>query len=229
MAGRRCGAGAAAQVFFLQDDEQRDAFRQLEMKGLACFTDEASGSIACASRATEGLCVAQLYHGPASICEYVSKARRRGQLDESSLFDLLLILLQDGWREVGRPSKKRVDPYVVHGPKIVYYDTGSATISRWYLRCLIQADEIMAKGVRSIHHGQPQLYYRSLLECDASQAGRVAPNLKTEAYRCLLGLPTAGKPTSRDEDAGGHSISVFEFNSIAEQVLSNITLCVRMA
>ncbi|CAE7773047.1 unnamed protein product, partial [Symbiodinium sp. CCMP2456] len=190
------------KYFFLQDDEQRDAFRQLQMKGLACFTDEASGRIASTSHATEGLCVAQLYSGPTPICEYMSKARARGQLDENTVFELLLILLQGGWQEVGKASKKRVDPYVVDGPKIAYYDTSSATISRLYLRCLIQADEIFAKGVRAIHHFQPQLYYRCLLECDAAQAARTGPNLNTTAYRRLLGLPTAGAAPSPAEDVG---------------------------
>ena len=208
------------KFFFLQDDEQRDAFRQLEMKGLACFTDAASGRIASTSHATKGLCVAQLYNGPASICEYVSKARTRGQLDENTVFDLLLILLQGGWREVGKASKTRVSPYVADGPKIVYYDTGSATVSRLYLRCLIQADEILAKGVRSIHHFQPQLYYKCLLECHAAQAARVAPNLKTAAYRRLLGLPTAGAATSAAEDVEGQPSSIFEY--------SQTSLCVRM-
>ena len=164
--------------------------------------------------------MAQLYNGPASICEYVSKARTRGQLDENTVFDLLLILLQGGWREVGKASKTRVSPYVADGPKIVYYDTGSATISRLYLRCLIQADEILAKGVRSIHHFQPQLYYKCLLECHAAQAARVAPNLKTAAYRRLLGLPTAGAATSAAEDVEGQPSSIFEY--------SQTSLCVRM-
>ena len=186
--------------FFLQDDEQQRAFHELQSHGLACWFDEASGRIAATASASRGVCMVHLYHTPIGVCEYMSKARVQNELDDHTVFDLLLALLQNGWREVGTPSKGRVPPYKHGSAKTVYYHTASATLSKLYLRCLLQADNLFAKGVDEIHVFQLEIYYRALLQCNDSQAKHIVPHLKAAAYRQLMGWQEPD--AAREEDEG---------------------------
>ena len=57
----------------------------------------------------------------------------------------------------GGAHLKRLAPYIIDSPK-VWYSTGKAP-SVHYLRALLQAKEILAKGQPGLHHLQSQSYY----------------------------------------------------------------------
>ena len=121
-----------------------------------------------------------------------------GSEGTSTVFGLLIKLLQDGWRERGFATKTgRLPPYTPGGERILVYHTGSPNVSRLYLECLWSAEELFSKGVREIHHFQSEMYYRTLMDCEVHQSARVRPNLQVDAYRELLGMkprrPRAGR------------------------------------
>ena len=89
--------------------------------------------------------------------------RRDLPLQHCTAWDLVLRLADQGWtmcdvRDHGPAHLKRLPPYSIDSPTKVWYSTGKAP-SVHYLRALLQADEILAKGQPSLHHLQLESYY----------------------------------------------------------------------
>ncbi|CAE7449883.1 chk1, partial [Symbiodinium sp. CCMP2592] len=186
---------------FIQDDDHEQSFAELRASGLATWADETSGRIAATRKAASCAGIAQLYHGPSEVCEYVASCQE-GQDTETSdststVFDLLIRLLRDGWKERGLATKggrRPPPPYTQGGERILVYHTGSQNIGRLYLECLCSADELFEKGIKEIHHFQTEMYYRTLMECEPHQSASVRPHQKVAVYRELLGMkPRAGR------------------------------------
>ena len=87
--------------------------------------------------------------------------RRCLPLQDCTAWDLMLRLTDEGWKMCsvkGAAHLKSLPPYSRDSPAKLWYSTGKAP-SVHYLRALLQADEILAKGQPSLHHLQPQSYY----------------------------------------------------------------------
>ncbi|CAE7302321.1 chk1 [Symbiodinium sp. KB8] len=101
--------GAKQNFFFIQDDDHERSFTELRSSGLATWIDEPAGRIAATRKAASGAGLAQLYHGPTEVCESVSSSQvgqdMEGSEGTSTVFGLLIKLLQDGWRERGFATK----------------------------------------------------------------------------------------------------------------------------
>ena len=85
--------------------------------------------------------------------------RRHLPLQDCTAWDLVLLLADQGWTmgNVMNKDVKRLPPYSIGSPK-VWYSTGKAP-SVHYLRALLQAEDILAKGQLRLHHLQSQSYY----------------------------------------------------------------------
>ena len=88
--------------------------------------------------------------------------RRHLPLQDCTAWDLVLLLGDQEWTmcavmNKGAAHLKRLPPYSIGSPK-VWYSTGKAP-SVHYLRALLQAEEILAKGQPSLHHLQLESYY----------------------------------------------------------------------
>ena len=193
------------RVFHFLTEEDAPAFIELQGKGLAKFVDEDLNRIAATARAASRLAVLQLFKGPTPICQHISRARAARDLDQASIFDLLVMLLSSGWSEQLIDGKSRCClPYESGAPKTVFLNKWAKHISRPYLTCLLRSDEIFAKGVNSIAHFETDVYYRALLQSDPERARRIQPGCKAHVYRTLLG----GSPrrlnvaASRTDDEG---------------------------
>ena len=89
--------------------------------------------------------------------------RRHLPLQDCTAWDLVLRLTDQGWTmcdvmNKGAAHLKRLPPYSTDSPTKVWYSTGKAP-SVHYLRALLQAEDILAKGQPSLHHLQSQSYY----------------------------------------------------------------------
>ena len=89
--------------------------------------------------------------------------RRHLALKDCTAWDLVLQLADQGWSmcnvmNQGAAHLKSLPPYSIDSPTKVWYSTGKAP-SVHYLRALLQAEDILAKGQPSLHHLQSQSYY----------------------------------------------------------------------
>ena len=187
--------------FYFLSDVDFGAFEELRAKGLATLLDSTSGRAAATQRAASALAILQLFEGPAPVYSYMSSARLEGNVAEASVFDLLLMLVHNGWTEQAVAGKsRRCLPFAPRGQKVFFLDRSARHISRFYLICLLKADDLFAKGVTAIAHFQTDAYYKALMDCEAAQAKLIQPDCKAAEYKRLKG----GKPLSeRPEDDAG--------------------------
>jgi len=84
-------------------------------------------------------------------------------LRERSVWELLVILDQDGWEHKVKNTSSNDEPYVPgSGEKLWYSKPGDDTVSFWYLLAL-------AQGEHTIPHWQKSGFYQSLVEGEAMQ------------------------------------------------------------
>ena len=175
-----------SDIHFFLADHDLEGFNELRSKGLARFVDETCNRIVATRRGAAGLGVLQHYHGPVTICHYVSEARASGDLTKITSFDLILMLLNSNWEEksvMGKP-KGRYPPYKPDGQKLFVYSKTSNLISKNYLLCLYNAPDLFSKGITEIHHLEVDAYYKALLQCQPGQV--IHPGRKASHYREML-------------------------------------------
>lgn len=120
--------------------------------------------------------------------------------DQCTGIELIHRLTRLGWKDSQTNRPKSVSPYSLGNDKTWWRKSGSvATLSLLYLRTLIIAEKILARGeMTHIHNFQPQAYYEALLKTEGSTV--VLPNQPLVYYKQIM----KGKELKRGRGRKGH-------------------------
>ncbi|CAE7682610.1 unnamed protein product [Symbiodinium necroappetens] len=118
--------------------------------------------------------------------------------------EVALRLESQGWQQAILSEEAR-RPYEAGSAKLWYRDNKGAFFQS-YGQCLLIADKLFACGVRAIHHGQIESYYRCLLQAPDDIKKGIEPFRRASVYRALLqdkttqpsGLFALGPPMNDD-------------------------------
>ena len=98
--------------------------------------------------------------------------------------ELVLELTRNEWTDAQTGKSKKLTPYTPGGEKVWFW-TPREKISKLYLEALLMSPQLFSKGLKHIHHCQPQAYYRACL-----QGFDPLPNQVLTYYQLLM---SAGK------------------------------------